>query len=160
MVGTRFFFEAWALAPEDTDATRDIYVSIPNGPPGRDTVRPTGRSCGLRTGRSGPDHSPARPTPRAIPSRWRSPASPRTRRCLAGPDARALSGDAVQLLADPRQGADGRVYRIAFEAHRFGWGTCAGDGEGYRAEQPRPAGGRFGAAELRLVRRRPLAPDL
>ena len=150
MGGKRFFFEAWgALAPEDTNATWDVYVSIANRPPRCDTVKAdrallwpsdgTFRTVSLYGGTD----------PEGDPFTLEITGITQDEAIYRRPDARALSGDEVQLRATRRQGEDGRVYRIAFDATDSAWEQpCPGHGQGDRADNEEPARGRLGAAEL------------
>jgi hypothetical protein len=125
--GKRFFFEAFgALAPEDTNATWDVYVSIANRPPRCDEVKAdrallwpadgTFRTVSLFGGTDPEGDS------FTLKITGVTQDEPVQRR----PDARALSGDEVQLRADRRDGADGRVYRIAFNAIDSNGASCQG----------------------------------
>jgi hypothetical protein len=125
--GKRFFFEALGtLAPEDTNATWDVYVSIANRPPRCDAVRAerallwpadgTFRTVSL-SGGTDPEGDPF--TLQITGVTQDEPVSGR-------PDARALSGDEVQLRATRRPRMDGRVYRIAFDATDSNGASCQG----------------------------------
>ena len=68
------------------------------------------------------------------------------------PDAIDEGEGELRVRAERSPRGDGRVYRIAFTVTDDRGGSCSGYRDGVRAAQEAQAGGRLGAAELRLVR--------
>jgi Tol biopolymer transport system component len=123
--GKRFFFDAFGqLAPGDTNAAWDVYVSIANRPPRCNLVKADRALLwpADRTFRTVSLYGATDPEGDAVTVKITGVTQDEP--VMRRPDARALSGDELQLRADRRSRGDGRVYRIAFTATDSNGASC------------------------------------